>query len=151
MESKLIWKPLSVEHINLIHDSIRGNIAEYFYDFQTIDETEAWVKEAVSKHESGNKKEYVIFDGGDFIGMVSPQFISDTEVDVGIWIETNHQGKGYGKRVLEELFTRMKKVGVERIIYNTDVDNLASIKLATSTGFNRVEAEEGVRFVKNLK
>lgn len=150
MESELIWKPLSIEHVSFIHDSISGNVAEYFYDFQSLSETESWVREAIARHEKGNKKEYVVFDGVEFIGLVSPQFISAKEVDVGIWIRINQQGKRYGKRILEEFFTRMRKVGVEKIIYNTDPDNLASLRLAISVGFTKVETDKGVRFVMSL-
>lgn len=151
MNRDLVWKPLSVSHVNLIYDSIDGNVAKYFYNFKTIDEAESWVRKAVSEHMTGNKKEYAIFDREEFIGMISPRFTSSKMVDVGMWVKGKHQGKGYGKKMLEELFIRMKDVCVEKVLYETDVNNVQSIKLASSVGFMKVKESEGeICFVKYL-
>ncbi len=148
---KLIWKPLSFEHVEMIHKAISGSVAEYFYNFKNEEETRAWVSAAITEHEKGTKEEYVVFDDKEFIGMVSPRFLSAHEVDIGIWIASDKQGKGYGVKVLSELFASLRSRGVEKIIYETDADNIASIRLARSLGFIQEEISDGIRFTKYLE
>ena len=41
--------PLTIEYLSDIHNSLTGNVAEYFYDFKDIEETRHWVEEAIKK------------------------------------------------------------------------------------------------------
>jgi RimJ/RimL family protein N-acetyltransferase len=147
---KLEWHPLSLSHLEYIHPAIYGNVSTYFYPFKTESETREWIIEAIRLHAEGKKEEYVIFDEGKFIGMVSPDFKTTTEVEIGLWITPPEQGKGYGKRILEELFERLEKRGVKRVLYETDKDNLPSIKLAESLNLQLTHSESMLRFVKEL-
>ncbi len=150
MSSILTWEPIAITHTEVIHAAIHGNVAEYFYPFKNINETKKWVMSAMEKHKEGKKEEYVLFDEGQFIGIVSPYFISKDEVEVGIWIAPSQQRKGYGKKVLIELFERLRARGVTKVLYQTEAGNEASIKLATALGFTKVESKENILFVKYL-
>ncbi len=82
--------------------------------------------------------------------MVSPRFLSQSVVDVGTWISPQQQRKGYGKKILTELFERLCVKGVEKVTYETEPKNKASIQLALSAGFILVEEGEEMRFQKSL-
>jgi [ribosomal protein S5]-alanine N-acetyltransferase len=139
----LSLKPISLEYTDDIFSSISGNVAEYFYDFKSIQETEDWIRNAVLQHKEGEKEEYVVFDDELFVGMISPKFVSDTEVTIGIWIAESQQGKGYGKQSLQLLIESLRNRGLKSIYYETEEKNLASINLARSLGFEQVDEEGG--------
>lgn len=132
----IVLKPLSAEFTEDIHNSIQGNVAEYFYDFKNITETSDWIKRAIEQHEAGTKQEFVIVDDEQFIGLISPNFISPTKVDIGMWISPNQQGKGYGKKGLALLLEKLKGEGIEEVLYVADKENNASIALAESLDFS---------------
>lgn len=75
---KLIFRELSEKDIRNIFHTSKGNVAEYFYNFETLEQARRWVMEAITKQLSGAKIEYVVYDDKDFIGMVSPQFLNET-------------------------------------------------------------------------
>jgi RimJ/RimL family protein N-acetyltransferase len=131
----LTLRPLTLEDAMVIHTSIKGSVAEYFYDFKTEAETLEWVKNAITEHKSGTKEEYLIFDEGKFIGMISPSFISPSEAEVGMWIRAEEQGKGYGKASLQMLIETLAARGITRLHYETEKGNEASVRLAESLGF----------------
>ena len=141
---------LSIDYLSDIHKSITGNVAEYFYDFKDIEETREWITKAIIKHESGEKEEYVITDNEEFIGMISPNYPTPTVAEIGMWIAPTMQGKGYGKQSLELLFGLLQSKGITKVFYSTDKNNLASINLATSLGFERMNEDEEIVFVKKI-
>lgn len=146
---ELSWKPISLEDTDIIFESIEGNVAEYFYNFKNRDEVQTWVKNAVKAHNEGEKLEFMIFDNNEFIGMVSPCYLTNKKVEVGIWIATHKQGKGYGKRVLGELLERLQEEGVKEVLYETEMKNESSVRLAISLGFVLTrETSEMLSFIK---
>jgi RimJ/RimL family protein N-acetyltransferase len=150
MTQQLNLIPLALEHASFIHEAIHGNVAEYFYNFQTIDETRVWVTEAIAKHREGTKKEFVVFDGDTFIGMISPAYTSPEEVEIGMWVTPTKQGCGYGARILSTLLERLRTEGVKRVIYETEKENIPSVRLAESLGFTLVATGTLMRFTKRL-
>jgi RimJ/RimL family protein N-acetyltransferase len=147
----LEFRPISKDYASVILEALIGNVAEYFYNFKTLMDAEVWLTEATKLHKEGVKEEYVIFDGEQFIGMISPGFISDTEATIGIWISPNQQGKGYGKKALEQLLEILTVRDIKTVHFDTEPNNIASIKLAESVGFVRIfEDSENVKFVKYL-
>ncbi len=146
----LTWKPLSTEHIDLIFETNSGNVAEYFYDFKNRDEVETWVIDAIEKQTLGTKLEYVIFEGDDFIGMISPSYPEPKIAEIGMWLCVPKQGQGYGRQVLSELIDRLKNEGVEQVIYTADEGNLPSRKLAESLNFKQEKIGTEFQFTKIL-
>ena len=133
--TELIFKELAIEDIANIFHASKGNVADYFYKFETLAEARQWVNNAIREHEEGKKLEYVVYEGEDFIGMISPRYLDPKTVDIGMWVSVDFQGKGYGKRMLSNLLNRLTSKGVKEVVYETDKDNMASIALAESLGF----------------
>ncbi len=133
--TELIFKQLSHDDVENIFQASRGNVADYFYKFETLEEAREWVNDAIRKQAEGSKLEYVVYEGESLVGMISPRYIGPTTVDIGMWVDVGFQGKGYGKRILGALLAELKSKGVQEVIYETDKDNVASIALAKSLGF----------------
>ncbi len=148
--STLTWKPLSHGDTDMIFRSCTGNVAEYFYAFKNQDEAQAWIDDAIKAHEPGSKLEYVIYDGGEFIGMISLRYVTKTKVDIGMWVREEMQGKGYGKQILFEMLEQIANTSVTEVVYETEVTNEPSIRLAESLGFLGTNEGDIVRFTKNL-
>ena len=72
--------------------------------------------------------------------MISPRFLSD----IGMWVAVEFQGMGYGKRMLQELLSKLKAEGIKWVTYNVDENNAASIALAESLGFDLYSTEPRV-------
>ena len=141
-------RPLTLDYAQIIHDSVSGNVAEYFYDFKTIEETKEWITEGVLKHQQGSKEEYLILDDQEFIGMISPSFNKPHQAELGIWIAEKQQGKGYGKQATFKLIEMLVERGITEIIYETDHDNQASISLAKSLNFELLKnTDDGITFI----
>lgn len=83
--------------------------------------------------------------------MISPCYTSPQEVEVGMWITPDQQGKGYGKKALQELLDRLMEEGVKKVVYEADDDNLPSIGLAKALGFELNSDRGLLKFVKVLK
>ncbi len=137
-------EPIQAAFIDAIWEANTGNVSDFFYDFTTVDDAAAWVSDAIEKHERGEKYEYAILDGIEFIGMISPRYITLDEVDIGIWITPMKQGMGYGKQALTLLIDDLKLKGVRRIHYETEPNNVPSQRLARAVGFSPVEGKEGL-------
>ena len=134
--TELTFKDLSIEDSENIFLASRGNVADYFYKFETLREAEKWVNDAIRKQNEGSKLEYVVYEVESLVGMISPRYIGPRTVDIGMWVDVDFQGKGYGKRMLGALLAELKSKGVQEVVYEADKDNLASIALAKSLGFN---------------
>lgn len=150
MKKTLIWKPLAREHIDVIFQANKGNVTEYFYDFQNKAEAEAWVIDAIIQQESGQKPEYVIFDGDDFVGMISPSYPEANVAEIGLWLCVEKQGQGYGHLILSELLVRLAVQGITQVIYTANENNLPSRRLAESLGFVGKKKGDKVEFTKYL-
>jgi len=133
--TELIFKPLFDDDTKNIFLASKGNVADYFYKFETLKEAEQWVSDAILQHSEGTKLEYVVYEGDKFVGMISPRYLDANTVDIGMWVSVDFQGKGYGKRILGTLLAELKSKGVKEVVYETDKDNMASIALAKSLGF----------------
>jgi RimJ/RimL family protein N-acetyltransferase len=144
------FRPISQEYAEDIFSSISGSVATYFYDFKTLEEVSEWIDGAIEQHELGKKEEYVIFHDNQFIGMISPSFISKTEAEVGMWISEKYQGQGYGKEALQKLIENLKDRNITKMYYETDPENEASIRLARSLDFILEEDTGILRFSKDL-
>ena len=82
--------------------------------------------------------------------MISPNYPSPTQAEIGMWIAPLKQGKGYGKQSLELLINLLRSKGISKVVYSTDKNNFASISLATSLGFERINEDEEITFEKHL-
>ena len=56
-------------------------------------------------------------------------------------VHPDHQGQGFGRNLLGEMFTQFERWGTARITVNTQADNIASLALYEKVGFRRTGEE----------
>jgi RimJ/RimL family protein N-acetyltransferase len=75
---------------------------------------------------------------GNIIGDIGVHFKDDQQVELGITLNKNFQGKGFAtegmQTVIDHLFLKIKK---HRIVTSIDPDNLSSIKLVERLNFRK--------------
>lgn len=107
--------------------------------FKNIGEVRAWIEVTLDLVKKGEKKEFVIFNqDNEFIGMIAIWDKKQGKGEISIWIKESVQRKGYAKLALETLLSKYS-IPYSTLEYMADADNLASIKLAQSAGFRRVD------------
>jgi RimJ/RimL family protein N-acetyltransferase len=129
----------------LIHN--KGNVREFFIQFESMEKINEWIIEQRQKMEIGEKIELVIVDiqTNNFIGMVSLDNLEKDVIEPRIWIAEKFQNMGYGKSALKLLIEwYMTTENPKQIQYIADVHNENSKKLAISIGlkFSREFVDE---------
>lgn len=89
---------------------------------------------------------WVLDENGDAIGIVRMRhYLNDRLKEcgghIGYYIRHDQRGKGYGKEILRQALTELKKLGEERALLTVDMDNIASIRVIEANG--GVFASEG--------
>ncbi len=81
---------------------------------------------------------------GQAIGFAGVRKLSDTLCEeTGVCLGPDFVGRGYGKQILKCLLQYAKKVyGAKEFQYSTWEENIASVALARSLGFQLVDAED---------
>lgn len=64
------------------------------------------------------------------------------KVWLGICVAENNIGRGYGKRMMEELIIQAKLMKLEFVFLTVDKSNFAAIKLYEKFGFNPIHENE---------
>lgn len=69
-------------------------------------------------------------------------------VEISVYVETSHRGKGIGKLLIEPLIGRAKQMNIHALIAGINSDNGISLKLHQSFGFTKVAhfKEVGYKF-----
>jgi len=119
---------------------------------RTIDEQAQWIDE-----HSGGHPAIVAVNRGRVVGFGSLSTFRErpaysTTVEDSVYLLDAHQGLGIGRRVLEELLQLAEAHGFHSVIARIVGDNLASITLHATCGFEIVgtEREVGRKFGKWL-
>lgn len=82
-----------------------------------------------------NKSVYAIKLNNEIIGFCMLKKLL-TEPEIGMSIEEEHWGKGYGKKVLKLLEKKAKKIGIKNLKLSVDIKNTRAIKLYDHQGYN---------------
>jgi len=119
---------------------------------RTIDEQVQWIDE-----HSGGHPAIVAVEHDRIVGFGSLSTFRDrpayaTTVEDSVYLLHSHQGRGIGRRLLEELISRAAAHGFHSIVARIVGDNQASIELHARCGFDVVgtEREIGRKFGKWL-
>lgn len=137
--TRLSFIPVSLEWVDAIYNANTGAVKDYFYDFPTRDAVAEWVATAIDEMAQG-KEEYVIINKlnehglTEFVGMISPRINEDGTADIGMWIKTDAQRKGFGGEALTATLAHLKAKGVTTVVYEAEEGNTASISLVESLG-----------------
>lgn len=70
--------------------------------------------------------------------------------EVSVYVHSNYQGKGIGKRILEELISQSEEHNLWTIQAGIFPENTASLKLHEQLGFRRIGYREKIGKMKNV-
>lgn len=109
---------------------------------ENLEEVEDFIKNKISKEfnqiESWHQVAIVLKESDELIGDLGIHFLKNQEVELGITIAKQHQGKGYAteglKEVIDSLFTNWNK---EKMNGSVDPRNKASIAMLLKLGFQK--------------
>jgi len=145
-----------LEDLNAIteiyNDAILKTVATFDTQPKTPEEQEAWFAEHGSKYPI-----LVAEQGGLILGWTSLSQWSDRcaysdTVEVSLYVEEGHRGKGIGKKLLEAVIREGKKSRFHTVIARIAQGNEVSIHLFKSTQFEHagIMKEVGRKFGKLL-
>ena len=104
----------------------------------------------VKDMERGNMLELVILtQDGEFVGSMEAFGITEKTPELGLWLKSSAQGKGYGYEALRGLVDYLNATGkYQYYVYEVDVRNAASIHLVEKfrhekCGCEKVTTESG--------
>lgn len=88
-----------------ILNSNKGNVKDYFLDFESIREVEDWINENIKLIKEGKKLENVVIDKDNkaFVGMVAIDNLDTNEPEIRLWIKSDKQGQGYATEAVKAL------------------------------------------------
>jgi len=93
-------------------------------------------KSVISKSlKSGSRTQYIAILDGNFIGIVAVSFDNDEASIFGLGISPQHQGKGYGKELLNLILEDLKKKDIQNVFIEVDSTNKNAFNLYLKCGF----------------
>jgi len=136
----------------IYNEAIIETVATFDIKIKTLEDRKNWFKNHSSKNPI-----LVAIKNRDILGFASLSkysnkcAYSDT-AELSLYIKKEHQGKGYGKRLLKSVINEGEKVGLHTVISRITEGNQMSINLHKSVGFEQVGIikEAGKKFGKLL-
>ncbi len=92
---------------------------------------------------SGYRCQVYASDGGEMLGYAVVMLTVDEAELLDIAIDSQHQRKGMGRALLEEMLTLAKRAGMQRMVLEVRASNDAAIALYVSAGFERIGLRRG--------
>lgn len=118
-----------------------GNVTDYFQDFSDQEAADAWVTQALTEINAGEKIEYAVYLDKQFAGLISLRDLTTSTPEIGLWISPQHQGKGLGVESVKWLlaWAKIHLPHAEKLIYDAKAQNTASNRLAIAGGLSFVK------------
>lgn len=143
---RLVIQPFCDSFLSEYYKEFTDEITKYQYPdaFPDLKAAKSLVSEFVSEMEQGNMLELVILTRrGEFLGSMEAFGIKEKTPEVGLWLKSSAQGKGYGYEALKGLLTYLSTQGTyQHYIYEVDVRNLPSIRLVEKFNFEKGGCED---------
>lgn len=143
---RLVIQPFRDSFLPEYYREFTDDITEYQYPdtFPDIEAAKSLVSEFVSEMEQGNMLELVILtQSGEFMGSMEAFGIREEAPEVGLWLKSSAQGKGYGYEALKGLLSYLNTHGpYQHYVYEVDVRNLPSIRLVEKFNFEKDGCED---------
>jgi predicted acetyltransferase len=82
---------------------------------------------------------WAVDEQGNAIGMVRLRHylnerLKDDGGHIGYYVRRDERNRGYGKEILRQALTELRKIGEERALLTVNLDNIASIKVIEANG-----------------
>lgn len=133
IDDKINLIPISLDYAAEIYESFTDEIIEFLPIEElskNIDDTIEFIERSIEQRYSGTDLVWVILNENQFAGCCGIHTIQSKKPHFGIWIKTDQQKQGIGRKVVfHVLHWGISNLDVEYISYPVDVRNIRSIKL----------------------
>lgn len=136
---RLSLVPISPLHRDDMFKEFTEEIATHMYPQPSgkIEDTDLFINTSIDSVKEGKDVQLVItsLDSDEFVGCAGLHDIDTKRPQLGIWIKSSAQGKGYGKESIIALKEWAENnLDYEYLKYPVKVENTASRKIAISLG-----------------
>jgi RimJ/RimL family protein N-acetyltransferase len=125
--------PINLDYSTEIHENFNDEIIEFLPIEKlssNIQDTIEFIKRSIEQKDNGTDLVWVILNENEFAGCCGIHKIQSKTPHFGIWIKSQQQGKGIGKKVVHYVLNwGISNLEVEYIKYPVDKRNARSIKL----------------------
>jgi len=133
IDDKIKLIPISLDYVAEIHESFTDEIIEFLPIeklSKKIEDTTEFIERSIEQMNSGTDLVWAILNENHFAGCCGIHTIQSKKPHFGIWIKTEQQEKGIGKKVVSYVLNwGISNLDVVFIKYPVDVRNTRSIKL----------------------
>ncbi|MCE5234460.1 MAG: GNAT family N-acetyltransferase [Clostridiaceae bacterium] len=135
---RLMLVPIRAEHAEAYFEAFTPEVARYQFPepFQSAGAARAFILEAQAFRAQGEELVLAILDmDGAFLGSAEARNLTSPTPEVGLWLKSAAQGRGYGKEAMAALLSFLRENGsVDFFVYEADRRNGASTRLAIALG-----------------
>lgn len=134
----------------IYNEAILKTAATFDTEPKTLEEQEQWVFDYGSKNPLlvAEKDGYIV--GWASLSKWSDRCAYSDTAEISLYVLEKYQGKGFGRRLMEEIIKEGEKTGLHAVIARITEGNEASIHLHESVGFFHIGVmkEVGLKFGK---
>lgn len=125
--------PFEMKHLNNYFKEFNEEVTKYQWPnpFESIEDAKSMLQEFLNEMDRGKTLIFSILSkNGEFIGSVEIHGLLTDCPELGIWIITCEQNKGYAYEALNSVLEYVKtKYNKSAFYYEADIRNIGSIKL----------------------
>jgi len=123
---------------DIYNEAIRKTVATFDTEPKTSDEQKTWFLDHGAKNPI-----IVAEESGKIIGWASLSKWSDRcaysdAAEISLYVTEGHQGKGIGRRLLQEVLKKGRKAGLHTVLARIAEGNATSVHLHEAMGFEHV-------------
>ena len=134
----------------IYNEAILRTVATFDTQTKTLQEQKMWFAGHGPKYPILVAEQYSFVVGWASLSKWSDRCAYSDTAEISLYVKEEHQGKGIGRRLLEEIVQEGQRVGLHTIIARIAEGNKASIHLHESVGFQHIGVmkEVGRKFGK---
>ena len=140
------------EITNIYNEAILKTVATFDTKEKSIDEQKIWFQEHGSKNPLIVAEEDGNILGWAALSKYSTRCAYSDTAEISLYVKEKHQGRGIGKKLMENIIQEGKKAGLHVVIARITEGNEKSVDLHKLFGFEHVGImkEVGIKFGKRL-
>ncbi len=139
-------KPITMGYADDIFENFDTAVIKYLplnEPPSKVEDTKAFVTHSIQQMEEGNDLVWVIKHREEFVGCCGIHDIKSRQPHFGLWIKSTSQGKGIGKKVVQNVLRwGISNLNVTYIKYPVDIRNSKSISLIKELGLKQGDRYE---------
>ncbi len=152
---RLLLKPLSSEFTQDMFKYFTNVVTVYMSSVPTkcVEDTQKVVDMFVKGRENGTDYVYAIVlkDTNEFLGCVGLHGVKKDNTEPGIWIKKDAHGNGYGKEAFSKILDLSKDLGLTKLLYRADKNNIGSIYIPEYYNANKLDRIDYIDTVDDRK